>query len=1304
MRNLVANVLEERLLIEVSNDVDNTFSLSDEGLVLYSQGKLIKFSCSLGEEADRSEVDLTGLLEQENVAFDSKCAGIACLSDGSVVIALEVGVLLNVGGVENEVVGNLEAGLCGVWRSPDDELLLLATSDGALLLMTARDFEPLVEFSVAEGQTGVLDPVNVGWGAKETQFHGSAGKEAREVAKDAQKPVGPNDNRQVSAVWREDGQYFAVSQVCNDVRKIRVYSREGGLQSTSETVPQLGHCLAWKTLMASTVEMPNNKFIVAFFEKNGLRHGDFELPFQVGQAQVSQVSWNVDGSVLLVVCQEHKGHSSHVMLYVASNYKWQLKQGWQFGEQVVYADWDPVSPLSLNFVTMNNTWHRYELCWRIDHSLGKDSADQALVGVTDGRVLKMTPFRDAVVPPPISAYEVHVESNITQVVFAPPTHCQVNACLAISSDDHLYFIGPGHDDECLGNTKVTGSGGSGFAIKCQLTCPYKSIRLPGSCRLPNWTWLSSNILLASKFETGILVYTIVDGDSTTITLLHTIPCEAEVLNMAASPCGKEVAVQLINRQVLKLSFQDETYQLTPWCTLPVICRQMEIVLRSDRLKLVALSDRHRLHFDAVEVATGVTSFYVHSDYLLVTTTQHTLRCLPLESLFDNSKMVWHNESVRAVERGSRLVCSVSQGTRTVMQMPRGNLEAVNPRALSLYILKSLLDAKRYSEAMVILRKQRINLNLIVDHNPVKFLQGIPDFLQQIKDNQQLSVFIADLQNEDTTLTMYKSMYTMCKEEKHAWGCKSTKVDTVCSSLLEGMEVMDANRFFLPIISCLVRLSGTSSVESALLRIDKMRRDKTLNFEEALNFLLLLVDVNHLFDVALGLYDFDLVLWVASKSQKDPKEYLPFLNDLKKLPETYRKYKIDVHLKRYDSALTHIAEAISSDESYLEECLHLVTTQRLYAKGVKVFPKGSTAHQKLCQIYGDYLLTKRYYEEAALIYEQGLLLTEALDAWEQSLNWSYCLSLAPQVLSQPDYFNLCQRLADSLKCDRRYKEAAEVLTNYLSKHEDAVDVLVEGHCWTDAIRIAYKYQRKDLMETHVGPGIEAHAEETILSLDRHKVEFEEKLARLHVVLETKRKLAAGLHDEVADNVNLEDADLHSEVTSLASHGGMVVRKIKSNPGSIQTRQSDRSKTSSKNRRKQERKKYSTKEGSTFEDLGLVVALYDLINNIYKMTDDMGLLTRALVKINRQDEAKCIQQKLEQLLENIKEKEIAIWKPYSAENEEEQTNKYGPEATTADIIERANAIDTYVMQYSLLEPKYRIPPAKPSNADWKLQILY
>jgi elongator complex protein 1 len=47
--------------------------------------------------------------------------------------------------------------------------------------------------------------------------------------------------------------------------------------------------------------------------------------------------------------------------------------------------------------------------------------------------------------------------------------------------------------------------------------------------------------------------------------------------------------------------------------------------------------------------------------------------------------------------------------------------------------------------------------------------------------------------------------------------------------------------------------------------------------------------------------------VAEKSQKDPKEYLPFLNDLKKLEENHMKYKIDLYLKRYKKALQSIVK-------------------------------------------------------------------------------------------------------------------------------------------------------------------------------------------------------------------------------------------------------------------------------------------------------------------------------------------------------------------------------------------------------------
>jgi elongator complex protein 1 len=53
--------------------------------------------------------------------------------------------------------------------------------------------------------------VNVNWGSKATQFHGSLGKAAATTASNS--PVGssPDDDSRVHISWRGDAAYFAVS-------------------------------------------------------------------------------------------------------------------------------------------------------------------------------------------------------------------------------------------------------------------------------------------------------------------------------------------------------------------------------------------------------------------------------------------------------------------------------------------------------------------------------------------------------------------------------------------------------------------------------------------------------------------------------------------------------------------------------------------------------------------------------------------------------------------------------------------------------------------------------------------------------------------------------------------------------------------------------------------------------------------------------------------------------------------------------------------------------------------------------------
>ena len=95
----------------------------------------------------------------------------------------------------------------------------------------------------------------------------------------------------------------------------------------------------------------------------------------------------------------------------------------------------------------------------------------------------------------------------------------------------------------------------------------------------------------------------------------------------------------------------------------------------------------------------------------------------------------------------------------------------------------------------------------------------------------------------------------------------------------------------------------------------------LGSKEALEYVSWLVNPNRLFDVAMTTYDFELVTLVATQTQKDPKEYVPYLQELKRMPDAYMKYKVHLDLKDYPTALEMISR--SDQPNHFDEALTLI---------------------------------------------------------------------------------------------------------------------------------------------------------------------------------------------------------------------------------------------------------------------------------------------------------------------------------------------------------------------------------------------
>lgn len=228
-----------------------------------------------------------------------------------------------------EIVGSVDAGISAAAWSPDEELLALTTRADTLLYMT-RDFENVTDITLSPGDLKTSKHVSVGWGKSETQFKGKRAKALRDPTVPERVDEGflsHHDRKNTTVSWRGDGAYVAVNSIDSGSRRvIRVYSREGSLDSVSEPVDGLECSLSWRPAgnLLAGIQRLEDRIDVVFFERNGLRHGQFSLRLTKEEMESwgtdTKILWNVDSSVLAVCFNDR------VQLWTMGNYHYYLKQ------------------------------------------------------------------------------------------------------------------------------------------------------------------------------------------------------------------------------------------------------------------------------------------------------------------------------------------------------------------------------------------------------------------------------------------------------------------------------------------------------------------------------------------------------------------------------------------------------------------------------------------------------------------------------------------------------------------------------------------------------------------------------------------------------------------------------------------------------------------------------------------------------------------------------------------------------------------------------------------------------------------
>lgn len=283
----------------------------------------------------------------------------------------------------------------------------------------SSSLDPFVEVKMTPDHLEASKHVSVGWGKKETQFQGRGAKALRDPTipdKVDQGLPSPREQGAATISWRGDGAYVAINSVQRPHRRVvRVYSRQGELDSVSEPVDGLESPLSWRPAgnLIAGIQRLDDRVDVVFFERNGLRHGQFTLA-TLDDPVVSQsnlgLAWNSDSTVLVVTFQ------ATVQLWTMGNYHWYLKQEIPTDNHLPSLAWHPEKALRLAASTPASVILAEQIFHTARGTCGPPF-DNGAVAVIDGKAVKIIPFRTANVPPPMSLFDIVAEAPVIDVAF-----------------------------------------------------------------------------------------------------------------------------------------------------------------------------------------------------------------------------------------------------------------------------------------------------------------------------------------------------------------------------------------------------------------------------------------------------------------------------------------------------------------------------------------------------------------------------------------------------------------------------------------------------------------------------------------------------------------------------------------------------------------------------------------------------------------------------------------------------------------------------------------------------------------------
>lgn len=1186
-----------------------------------------------------------------------------------------------------EIVGSIDVGISAALWSIDEETLAIITNENKLLLLS-RVFEPICEKLLDSSDIKITDSkhVSVGWGKKETQFKGK-GFKALEREREALKHAGlddnatqlrdptvneiekgtlsPFDNQSVQISWRGDCDFFSVSTVepvivedtgeMYERRVIRVFNREGELDSVNEAVDGLEHNLSWKpqgSLIASTQrhideeeeEEENGEEQVldlVFYERNGLRHGQFNTRLNPKTETIESLTWSSDSEILLFQLHDR------IQLWTTKNYHWYLKQE-LFAKDIIFAKFHPEKPL--NFMIGTPTGIQIvDLTYKIVTGPTHLGNDSGMTLVTDGSTVKITPLSIANVPPPISFREFDINGNINDLAISKSNEKYA----VLSSEGDIYFSELSLNDMKQGKT------------------PQINHKISKDKYITD----SNEVAKQIAFLKDLFVAVAIDSPlGSRITLFEVDDINNPFVNESVNTTTKTVLlksradfntviIEFVDNRVVEL---DSTLDCKEIVKFPQLCRDIEVSFKEDTQQYEAfgISRNGKLFCNENHVVSGVTSLKITESHLLFTTVQSKLCFIHLNSSQENYEIFLNltnenivDERIRQVERGSILINVMPTKYSVVLEAPRGNLETICPRIIVLSAIRKFIKQKNYKDAFITCRTHRIDLDILHDYEPELFFNNVETFINQISKVEYLDLFVSCLHEEDVTVTKYRETINdaaaaagggITKEEeikregetlqpafrkkfhhikeKVFTNFNDSKVNRICEAILNVLLKPEYFDKYLQTILTAYACEKPANLTQALTLIGKM--DNQEQRETAVTHLCFLQDVNKLYKTCLGLYDVKLTLVIAQQSQMDPKEYLPFLQNLHVQPELKRKFLIDDYLKNYELALKWLHE--QGDEAH-EEFDDYVVLHELYKPALKIYTYDKPRTNVIMGLFAEHLRETKQFGEAGVIFEYLIDLENALECYIMAKKWKQALSLVEKSADLLEKLSdTAEKLVEALTEDHKYSDAAEIEYQFLGNVEASIKLYCKQYWYDHAILLAEKSKKPELIESIVDVQINEGFGVIAELLADCKGQMNSQLKRLRELRTKKQEDPFSFYGtpddlDTPDNVSVAASETSTTPSFFTRYTGKTAGTAKTGA----------SRRTAKNKKREERKRAKGRKGTIYEEEYLIKSVGRLLERLDQTQSDALKLIEGLLRRHMKEQAYQIQKNWCELIDFIKE---------------------------------------------------------------------